>query len=661
MNISILDFKLKNMKFFNLSVLTLLLCVGSFSNTLFSQVTIGSSIKPAVGALLDLKQKEDTESINGGQNSTAGLLLPRVELKEVNKLIMGNTVIQDTDNDGDQYIKHTGLVVYNMATNKTLCPGLYVWSGSEWDRLFDDDCVVTPKLKLDLEVPEPLFFYNGLYGTTDYSKYVVVTWDPEDSNPTYEITNIDGYPPLALETSGAILPKLPWTTPQTVKITPAAMTKQELDAYPFLIKKSKLKVKLVEGDEEVNKEVEVEQENKALLIDGSTRPKVIKLKPTQSQYLFTTQSNTKWKLLLDNIGGGSGIQSASKYEGGEEIKVSFDGSNKPATESVMLTARTGAAKPYTYLRLTDSETPKRYGDVYITIAQCGPGEDVSALAEYAHLVTQKYGIVNPDSSGDIYKNPNQVQYHMDQNGNLFFSAMFGIDRWMTTNLAATKYAPDSPYAGRTIYNGINAYNSKDPYWAYPGRDGSPGTSNAYYKDRARLGLLYSWYTATGEKDVPGDQWNSNYAPKQGICPTGWHLPSPQEFVRLELELASNAHKYSSNMHDVTQTVATARDMCDVNPTQGVEGQSHTLLDGGFSVIFAGAAGQTERVDNSGNVTIGPKETFDYGLSTQLWTSASSDNFYGYMAMISIYTPRIQVNRTKSQKNAMVSVRCVKNK
>lgn len=664
MNISILDFKLKKMKLFNLSAIILLLCIGSFFNTLLSQVTIGSSIKPAQGALLDLKQKEDTESINGGSNSKLGLLLPRVALEEVNKLIMGNTIIQDADNGGDQYVKHAGLVVYNVTTNNTLCPGLYVWSGSQWDRLFDDDCVVAPKLELDIDAPEPLFFYNGQYGSTDYSKDIIVTWNPEDSEPTYEIVNIAGYAPVSLGGSGTINPNLPWTTPQTVQLTPAPMSQADLDSDPFLVKKSKLKVNLVEGEEEVSKEVELEQENKALLIDGSTNPKVIKLKPTQTQYIFNTQANAKWRLLSNNIGGGSGIQDASKYEGGTEMKV-LPGGNRPSTESVMLTARTGAAKPYSYLTLTDAETPKRFHDVYITIIQCGPGEDSQTLLDYWRVLYDKYGIMTPDTSGDLNKNKNQVQFHKDQNGNMFFSAMFGSDRWMTTNLAATKYAADSPHANKTLRVGINNYNSDAGYYAYPGPD-TNGTVASYYNARPRLGLLYSWYTATGESTTtpttdPGDQWSSNYTPKQGICPSGWHLPSPQEFMRLEMELNAHAQKYSSNL-EITKTTATVRDMCDINPTKGVEGQSHTLVDGGFSIIYTGAAGQPVTTDGT-TIVPGKKETFSYGDSGQFWTSATSNNYkYAYFLSANIYENTLGASeRNPVSKESMVSVRCVKNK
>lgn len=103
-----------------------------FSKPLQAQVTIGSSMHPVQGTLLDLKETESVES-----NSTKGLMLPRVSITQLNQLKMGDNVINDEDNDGNQYIKHTGLMVYNV--NNNLCTpgnliveGVYVWTGDSW-------------------------------------------------------------------------------------------------------------------------------------------------------------------------------------------------------------------------------------------------------------------------------------------------------------------------------------------------------------------------------------------------------------------------------------------------------------------------------------------------------------------------------------------------
>lgn len=89
-----------------------------------AQVTIGSGLRPNKGALLDLKQEGVT---------TKGLGLPRVLLKEENKLIIGDYVIP---NENSAWTLHTGLLVYNL--NKCLGKGgdgVYVWDGNLWERL----------------------------------------------------------------------------------------------------------------------------------------------------------------------------------------------------------------------------------------------------------------------------------------------------------------------------------------------------------------------------------------------------------------------------------------------------------------------------------------------------------------------------------------------
>lgn len=93
-------------------------------NTLGAQVTIGSVLKPNRGALLDLKQEGIT---------TKGLGLPRVTLKDTDKLTIGENVIP---NEGTTWSQHAGLLVYNV--NRCFekgGDGVYVWDGSIWQRL----------------------------------------------------------------------------------------------------------------------------------------------------------------------------------------------------------------------------------------------------------------------------------------------------------------------------------------------------------------------------------------------------------------------------------------------------------------------------------------------------------------------------------------------
>lgn len=94
-----------------------------------AQVTIGSAIPPLNGAILDLK--EFTPQTVGGATATKGLLLPRLKLSEVTSLVDVNGV------DPSEQIVNTGLMVYNVTNDKckTLSPGVYSWTGKEWNRL----------------------------------------------------------------------------------------------------------------------------------------------------------------------------------------------------------------------------------------------------------------------------------------------------------------------------------------------------------------------------------------------------------------------------------------------------------------------------------------------------------------------------------------------
>jgi hypothetical protein len=104
-------------------ILRLILAIAfSFCTLVVSaQITIGSTIEPAKGALLDIKQNA------GDITATGGLLLPRVGLTTLNSL--SPLVASPTAADNTS---HKGLTVYNMTNNATFKPGIYVWNGAQW-------------------------------------------------------------------------------------------------------------------------------------------------------------------------------------------------------------------------------------------------------------------------------------------------------------------------------------------------------------------------------------------------------------------------------------------------------------------------------------------------------------------------------------------------
>lgn len=94
---------------------------------LHAQVTIGSGIEPAKGALLDLKEADEA---GGADNSAKGVLFPRVHLTDMDKL---KPMLSGADlDDNTQKLKHKGLVVYNINETAPFLKGLYGWDGAKW-------------------------------------------------------------------------------------------------------------------------------------------------------------------------------------------------------------------------------------------------------------------------------------------------------------------------------------------------------------------------------------------------------------------------------------------------------------------------------------------------------------------------------------------------
>lgn len=107
-----------------------LLFFSVISVALVAQVTIGSSLAPVDGALLDLKERASENSDNS--NSNRGLLLPRVKLNSATDILF---------NAGEEAL-HTGLTVYHMGS-QNLCAGVYVWDSSKWNRVMNPCTILT--------------------------------------------------------------------------------------------------------------------------------------------------------------------------------------------------------------------------------------------------------------------------------------------------------------------------------------------------------------------------------------------------------------------------------------------------------------------------------------------------------------------------------------
>jgi uncharacterized protein (TIGR02145 family) len=113
----------------------------------------------------------------------------------------------------------------------------------------------------------------------------------------------------------------------------------------------------------------------------------------------------------------------------------------------------------------------------------------------------------------------------DFDGNYYSTFQIGEQIWMTENLRTTHYSDGTTLVDGTGVTEISGdYTTK--YWFVYADN--PGNKDTY-------GLLYTWAAIMNESPGSG----ANPSGVQGICPSGWHLPSDNEWKQLEMYLGMN--------------------------------------------------------------------------------------------------------------------------
>jgi hypothetical protein len=107
------------------SILAALLLVSGLQAQ--AQVVIGSETPSEAAALLQLKEHNAPPGSGGETSRKGGLLLPRVELKELSDV----TVLPSGAGE-DKKKELTGLLVYNVNTSGGMEEGIYEWEGDRW-------------------------------------------------------------------------------------------------------------------------------------------------------------------------------------------------------------------------------------------------------------------------------------------------------------------------------------------------------------------------------------------------------------------------------------------------------------------------------------------------------------------------------------------------
>jgi uncharacterized protein (TIGR02145 family) len=238
------------------------------------------------------------------------------------------------------------------------------------------------------------------------------------------------------------------------------------------------------------------------------------------------------------------------------------------------------------------------------------------------------------------------------NANAYFIAEFGIAGcWMTENL-------------REVPAGGSLGAGSDPeakYYNYP--DNDPAKVADY-------GYLYSWAAATQRTGISDDEGYSvpvnananNWTKIQGVCPSGWHIPSDFEWSILEQAIASgdDSQKFSttpgkSDFH--------AKDYTAIDQRGGIlDKKLKTAHD---PVTGSAWDGGTSRAKNQRGFNVLPAGFWDdsspasFGTHTYFWSSsAGSIDAAWYRAVATTTAGMGRANN--GGKYAQFSVRCKKN-
>ena len=215
----------------------------------------------------------------------------------------------------------------------------------------------------------------------------------------------------------------------------------------------------------------------------------------------------------------------------------------------------------------------------------------------------------------------------DMDGNTYNTIQIGNQCWMKENLKTTKYADGTPIPQGGDFSISNAY------WYYP-------DSNAYNKPT--YGLLYNWKALM--RNSPSS--SNNPSGVQGICPTGWHVPSDAEWTQLTNYVGSQS-QYQCNSSSVFIAKALAS-------TVGWENSTDECAVGN-SPLENDATGFGARPADCSCLSA---SHINFGRYAYFWTSTERDNGKAYGRRLSWCSKG--VSDTFKDKYFGFSVRCVRN-
>ncbi|MDR0863992.1 MAG: fibrobacter succinogenes major paralogous domain-containing protein [Candidatus Symbiothrix sp.] len=586
-----------------------------------AQVTIGGTSDPQAGAILDL-------------NSTVkgGLILSNVEITDLSEIpatgFVGITSVQGAN------AALTGTIVYNTNENaeKKIKKGLYVWDGNDWQPVSgstveaadgDPTCAAIQNVILTAKSATLIIGSSGTVSLGVLS---------DGTNKFSGSETLKKYEWWRTDATGANYAKIAETDYNTA--TYAMAFNAGAGTY-----KAKVIAKNCAAATQTSNEITVTVTSTppvngnykivgddcydALVTSGTGRSDAFAGGAYVKEYSFTNTtafSRLSFSILSDIDGLISVLPQPSttsrESAGSVTFNVTFNSNVKTIVGAAgVKTARIGAS----YID-NNSEQKWAYLDIKVQDAACCP-TTVS-----------------------------------DVEGHTYTASKFGTAGcWMTQNLRSTWTLQEG--TSRSITKGTNSGIANSPYYYFPNATVDTIAHPEY-------GLLYTWAAANvgANYTETSDAFSGIASTRQGICPSGWHLPSDYEWAMLEKEIASNPSPYadqttaysgaatynfagSTNWRPDNGTAETSwgrqmKSQTKVN-SKATNGKSYTSANGGLDLLLVGLIG------NGGN-------PYSFGDTANFWTSSAS-NTGAYHRYVSFEYSG--VTRAVSGKSYEFSVRC----
>lgn len=221
----------------------------------------------------------------------------------------------------------------------------------------------------------------------------------------------------------------------------------------------------------------------------------------------------------------------------------------------------------------------------------------------------------------------------DIDGNSYNVVVIGKQIWMKENLRVTHY-PDGTeilhISDKTVWGNLSV---SDGAYCYP---------NNNLGEAETLGALYTWAAAMGEST---NSSNTNPSGVQGICPTGWHLPSDAEWTEMKDYLENNGYGYEGSGDDIGKSMAETFGWVTTSTIGAVGYDLATNNKSGFSGLPGGIRG----ANTGAFFTMG--KNANWWSSTELDENKAFGNEMGYNFSYPF--------KSNSNKKYGMSVRCIK--